>query len=71
MNPLLVLTIGLLLGFPSTWKFIPFIAFVGWALFHFYPTEIYFKLLNLIQKIEAELDEIEELKRSKKREKIK
>ncbi|KAB0640693.1 hypothetical protein F7R25_04130 [Burkholderia stagnalis] len=69
MNPLLILTVGLLIGFPSAWKFIPLVVFFEWALFHFYPTEIYFKLLNLIQKLEAELDEIEEEKRSKKREK--
>lgn len=56
MNPLLILTIGLLIGFPSAWKFIPYVLFFEWALFHFYSAEIRLKLLNLIEWIQDELD---------------
>lgn len=71
MNPLLILTIGLLIGFPAAWKFIPYVLFFEWALFHFYSAEIRLKLLNLIEWIQDELDKQQEEKQSKKINKIK
>lgn len=71
LNPLLVLIVGLLISSPSCWKLIPLVVFLEWALFHFYSTELYFKLKNLLKKLEEEREKIEQEEAAKKQSKVK
>lgn len=71
LNPLLVLAVGLLIGFPSCWKLIPMIVFLEWALFHFYSTELYLKIKNLLKKLDEEREKIEQEEATKKKSKVK
>ncbi|CAD9227907.1 conserved hypothetical protein [Burkholderia cenocepacia] len=71
LNPLLVLIVGLLIGFPSCWKLIPFVVFLEWALFNFYSTELFFKLMNFLNEMRQELRKIAQEEAAKKRSKIK
>ncbi|HDR9188573.1 hypothetical protein C6Q09_19390 [Burkholderia multivorans] len=71
LNPFLVLIVGVLIGFPSCWKLIPAVVFLEWALFHFYSTELFLKLMNFLNEIQKELEEIEREKQAKKQSKVK